>query len=79
MAILAEAAPQESGLGGLIVLAFVLGMLALWLWSVVWAYGDAERRGKSGCLVALLVMLVSWPLGLLIWVIFRPEGRERRY
>ena len=60
MAILAEAVPQGggSGAGGLIVLAFVLGMLALWPWSVVWAYGDAERRGKSGCLVALLVMLV---------------------
>lgn len=79
MAILAEAAPQGGSAWGLIALAFVLAMLALWLWSVVWAYGDAERRGKSGCLVALLVMLVSWPLGLLIWVIFRPEDRERRY
>jgi hypothetical protein len=47
--------------------------IGLWIWSIVWAYGDARRRGKPAILVALLVALVSWPLGLLIWVIFRPE------
>jgi hypothetical protein len=52
-------------------LALVVGYVV----SIVWAYGDAERRGKSGCLVAILVALVSWPLGLLIWLIARPEDR----
>jgi hypothetical protein len=33
---------------------------------------DARRRGKSPFLVALLV-LVSFPLGLLVWLLFRPE------
>ena len=34
---------------------------------------DAERRGKSGCLVAILVFFLSWPLGLILWIVFRPE------
>jgi Na+/H+-dicarboxylate symporter len=33
---------------------------------------DARRRGKSSILVVLLA-LVSFPLGLLIWLVFRPE------
>jgi hypothetical protein len=33
-------------------------------------------RGKSGCLVALLVFLVSWPAGLIIWLIFRPDEKS---
>lgn len=43
--------------------------------SIVWAAGDAEARGKSGCLVGLLVALLSWPLGLIAWLVFRPERR----
>ncbi len=63
------------------VLAVVLGVLGiglliLYLFSIVWAYGDAQQRGKPGCLVALLVTFLSWPLGLLAWVIFRPDSSE---
>ncbi len=58
--------------GGGIVLG--LAVTLLWLWSIIWAYGDAERRGKSGFLVALLVALCSWPVGLVLWLIFRPRG-----
>ena len=54
----------------------LLGFIALYVWSIVWAYGDAERRGKSGWLVALLVLLLSWPVGLIIWLIFRPEEKK---
>ena len=57
-----------------VLLALVL--TGLFVYSIVWCYGDAESRGKSGCLVALLVALVSWPLSLLIWVVFRPEERR---
>lgn len=56
-----------------------IGLLVLLMvpviWSVIWAYGDAERRGKSGCLVALMVFLVTWPAGLIIWLVFRPERK----
>lgn len=48
-------------------------LLALMIWSLVWVYGDAEARGKPGCLVAFLVFLLSWPISLLVWIVFRPE------
>lgn len=56
-------------------LILYLSLLVLYLWSIAWSYGDANARGKPGCLVAILVALFSWPLGLLLWVIFRPERR----
>jgi len=37
---------------------------------------DARNRGKSPLLVVLLV-LISFPLGLIIWLLFRPEPIER--
>jgi len=61
---------------GLIGALLFVGFLVLYIWSIVWAYGDAERRGKSGCLVALLVIFLSWPLGLVAWLIFRPEEKR---
>lgn len=61
------------------MLSSVFGLLcsglfiALWLGSIIWAAGDADRRGKSGCLVALLVFLLPWPVGLIAWLVFRPR------
>jgi hypothetical protein len=46
--------------------------LVLYVGSIIWAYRDAERRGKPGWLVALLVALLSWPLSLVVWLLFRP-------
>ncbi len=37
---------------------------------------DARRRGKSPVLVVLLVF-VSFPLGMIIWLLFRPEPVNR--
>ena len=55
---------------------FALGFLVLYIGTIIWAYGDAERRGKSGCLVALLVALLSWPIGLIAWLVFRPNDQR---
>jgi hypothetical protein len=62
---------------GAAVLAFLLvvGVVGLYVWSIVWAYGDAKARGKSGFLVALLVAFLSWPMGWLAWLVFRPNER----
>ena len=57
----------------LFILAFCVGMFALYAWSIVWAYRDAEARGKEGVLVAVLVALVAWPLGLIVWLLMRPS------
>jgi hypothetical protein len=48
---------------------------ALYVVVIVWAVGDAQRRGKSGLLVALLI-LVMGPIGLVAWLLFRPEPRN---
>lgn len=59
--------------GGVLVVA---AFLAAFIASVGWAARDAEKRGKSGCLVALLVAFITWPLSLLMWVAFRPERKK---
>lgn len=44
---------------------------ALWVAALLWVYRDAERRGRVGCFVTLMVMFF-FPLGLLLWLILRP-------
>ncbi len=46
----------------LLLLSVIFGLCA----------ADARRRGKSPLLVALFVLL-SFPLGLIIWLLLRPE------
>lgn len=62
------------------VIALVLGLLVIaavvviYVWTIFWAYRDAKARGKSGVLAALLVALLHpWPLGLVLWYVFRPS------
>jgi hypothetical protein len=50
-------------------LAFVLVLIALMIRVIA---NDARRRGKSPVLVVLLCLL-SFPLGWIAWLIFRPQ------
>lgn len=59
-----------------------LGIIALFFFVIhigvlIWVYSDAERRGKSGCLVMLLVFFLPFPAGLIAWLIFRPPIPKR--
>lgn len=58
-----------------IIIAIIVGLIffAIYIASLVWVYRDANRRGKSGIVVALLVALISWPIGLLVWVLIRDK------
>ena len=58
-----------SSLAGVTSLVVFLGIL---VWIVRICAADARRRGESPFLVTLLVF-VSFPLGLLLWLLFRPE------
>ena len=58
------------------IIPFILAIVGLLIWSLVWVYGDAEKRGKPGWLVVLLVLFVNWPFSLLIWLVFRPEEKK---
>lgn len=44
----------------------------VWLLCGIWAASDAGKRGKSGCLVFLLIILLG-PVGLIIWLLIRPD------
>jgi hypothetical protein len=50
-------------------LAIPLAFLTL---LILWTANDAIKRGKSPLLVCFLVGL-SFPLGLVAWLLFRPE------
>ena len=67
------------GIGGMFVmlligLVFFAVYLTLLIWSLIWVSKDAEARGKSGSLLAILVFF-TWPIGLLVWMVARPELR----
>ena len=67
---------------------FALGELATYLIGgtlilvtlalMIWIYRDAESRGKSGILMLLLIGVVAWPWGVLIWLAARPKPRVLR-
>lgn len=50
-------------------LAIPLAFLTL---LIIWTATDAVNRGKSPLLVCLLVVL-TFPFGLLAWLVFRPQ------
>lgn len=54
-------------------LTFGLAFIALYVASLVWVYRDAEARDTNPILVTLLAALISWPLGLLVWLLVRPD------
>ncbi len=47
-----------------------------WLLTLVWSYIDAERRGMNGALWALLVFILGFPLGPLVYLVFRASGSD---
>jgi hypothetical protein len=42
-----------------------------WLLLIVWCYVDAERRGMNGPLWALLVFVLQFPIGPLLYLVLR--------
>lgn len=61
---------------------FVLVALAIYaliyIGSLSWLYHDVKDRGGPALVIVLLVAFFAWPLGLLIWWIFRPKKTSRR-
>lgn len=60
--------------GALEILTAVL-VFVVYAGSLAWLFADAENRGKSGCLVVLVAMFLFWPIGLVVWLVFRPERK----
>jgi H+/Cl- antiporter ClcA len=70
----AEQSMMLTGVAFLILFAVVVGgiMLAT-LW---WTRDDARRRGVSPWIAVPIVALGFWPLGLWLWMKFRPPTPE---
>lgn len=65
---------EESLLGlGIVGIILALVVFIIYIWSIFWAYKDAERRGKPGWLVAIVVAFLAWPIGLILWLVVRPS------
>jgi hypothetical protein len=48
-----------------------IAVLIAFVWSICWVWQDADKRGKSGCL-AQIFLVVTWPLSILWWLWLRP-------
>jgi hypothetical protein len=51
---------------------FILFVLIVLAFAIGFCWRDAKQRGKSPILVCLLVFC-SFPLGLIVWLLFRPN------
>ena len=58
---------------GIFILIFILVLFIVGLYILIWVVKDANRRGSSGTLWGILV-LVSGIIGLILYFIFRPKG-----
>ncbi len=54
------------------IFLFIIGILI-----AIWVYKDAEARGESGVLWLLVVLLTSF-IGLIVWLVVRPEKKEAK-
>ena len=59
-------------LGYFILSLGIIGILCVFIWSLVWVYRDAKKRGQRASLVVLLVALMNWPVSILLWLVIRP-------
>jgi len=64
---------SSSGITAIFV-AIILGIIllfAFWIYVIIWIYKDAEKRGESGVLW-LLIVLVAGLIGVIVWLAIRP-------
>ena len=65
---------------GLCLALFALALpviVTLMCLSIAWVYTDAKERRQVPWLPALLVYF-TWPMGLLVWWLARPEKTDAR-
>ena len=71
-----ETNADEGLLGGLMCLSGAMCILPvimfiIWIVLAIWVYKDAEKRGKSGALW-LIIVIITGIIGLIIWLVIRP-------
>lgn len=61
-----------AGLGVIVFLFFAI--LALNIALLIWVARDAKARGMDSAVVWMLLVMVTGPLGFLIYIFSRPKG-----
>jgi hypothetical protein len=64
-----------NGISEVLAKSFVILIVCSLLISMKMLAADARKRGKPAILVVLLAF-ASFPLGLLLWLVFRPDSLE---
>ena len=59
-----------AGLGALVI-GICIVVFIIFILIAIWVYKDAEKRGSSGVLW-LLIVLLTQIIGLIIWLVVRP-------
>jgi len=54
-----------------IIIIAIIAMAIVGILVLIWIYKDAEKRGQSGILW-LLIVLVGGIVGLIVWLVIRP-------
>jgi len=71
--------PTPEILFGLGIVALMIAIAVVWfvvaILIAVWVYRDAEKRGESGALW-LIIVLITGIIGLIIWLIIRGDKPE---
>lgn len=61
--------------GTMCLIPVIFFIIAIFI--AVWVYKDAEKRGKSGALW-LIIVLITGIIGLIVWLLVRPDMSEVR-
>ena len=61
-----------------IICIISLVFFVVWIYVCIWIYRDAEKRGSSGILWAILVFFFGL-IPLIIWLLVRPPLRQPGY
>ena len=79
---LAQQTSALSAAQGVLFIFILVGagvlLASVYVVSVVWAAMDAANRGARWYLVGLSVALGAWPIGLILWLIYRPAAVRPR-
>jgi Na+/H+-dicarboxylate symporter len=65
-----EAAWAFWGFTGLFCIIPIV-IFVIWIVLAIWVYKDAEKRGSSGALW-LIIVIITGIIGLIVWLVVRP-------
>ena len=58
------------------VLPTLLLLIVLSMWSFIWLFRDARKRGKNGALAIVFILITGWPLSFIWWFWLRPAADQ---